>query len=40
MMWRDNMQLPSIALNTTGYLRSSSPYYSDGAPIFPSRLTK
>jgi hypothetical protein len=32
----DDMQLRSIALNTTGYLRSSSPYHPHGVPIFPS----
>jgi len=32
---RENMQLRSIALSTTGYLRSSSPYHPRGAPIFP-----
>jgi hypothetical protein len=36
---RDNMQLRSIALSTTGYLRSSSPYHPHGAPIFPIRRT-
>jgi len=30
---RDNMQLSSIMLSTTGYLRSSSPYHPHGAPI-------
>ena len=37
---RDNMQLQSIALSTTGYLRSSTPYYPHGAPIFPKPPTK
>jgi len=37
---RDNMQLQSITLSTTGYLRSSSPYHPHGAPIFPKPPTK
>ena len=37
---KDNMQLQSIALSTTGYLRSSTPYHPHGAPIFPKPLTK
>jgi hypothetical protein len=36
----DNMQLQSIALSTTGYLRSSSPYHPHGAPIFPKSTSK
>jgi hypothetical protein len=35
-MANDNkLQLQSITLSTTGYLRSSSPYHPHGAPIFP-----
>jgi len=29
------MRLRSIALITTGFMRSSSPYHPCGAPIFP-----
>jgi len=36
----NKLQLQSITLSTTGYLRSSSPYHPRGAPIFPKPPTK